>query len=309
MPIRIPADLPACQALEREHIFVMTEERAVHQDIRPLEIAIVNLMPTKITTETQFLRVLGNTPVQVNITLLRTADHVSANTPPLHMERFYKTLEEIEDRSFDGMIVTGAPVELLDFDRVDYWDELARIMAYASKHVYSTLYICWAAQAALYHYHKVPKHVLPRKLSGVFAHKVLQPSCGLSRGFDDMFFMPHSRHTEIRREDIETKPELEILAESDEAGVAVVQTRGGRQIFVTGHFEYDRETLDSEYRRDAGRGLNPEPPRHYYPDDDPLRPPLMRWRAHAHLFYSNWLNYYVYQNTPYLLGDIGKTAR
>ena len=305
MPIRIPADLPARHALEQENIFVMTEERAMTQDIRPLEIVIVNLMPTKIATETHLLRVLGNTPVQVNITLLRTAEHVSANTPSLHLDRFYQTFEEIRDRRFDGMIVTGAPVELLEFDRVDYWEELSRIMAYATRHIYSTLYICWAAQAALYHHYRVPKHALDAKLSGVFSHRVLQPGCSLFRGFDDVFHAPHSRHTEVRRADLELRPELEILAESDEAGVAVVQAHGGRQIFMTGHLEYDRETLDQEYRRDVRRGLSPQPPAHYYPGDDPTQTPSMCWRAHAHLFYSNWLNYYVYQSTPYLLRDIG----
>lgn len=308
MPIRIPADLPARQALEQENIFVMTEERALSQDIRPLEIVIVNLMPTKIATETQLLRVLGNTPVQVNITLLRTAEHVSANTPTQHLDRFYQTFDEISDRTFDGMIVTGAPVELLDFDRVDYWSELSRIMAYADRHTHSTLYICWAAQAALYHHYNVSKHVLDAKLSGVFSHRVLAPTCSLFRGFDDVFLAPHSRHTEVRREDLDPEADLEILAESDEAGVAVVQAHGGKQIFMTGHLEYDRLTLDQEYRRDVDRGKTPDVPAHYYPDDDPGRTPLMTWRAHAHLFYSNWLNYYVYQCTPFQLDQIGSAT-
>ncbi len=307
MPIRIPEDLPARQTLERENVFVITEERAQHQDIRPLEIVIVNLMPTKIATETQLLRVLGNTPMQINVTFLRTAEHVSANTSSEHLDRFYQTFDEIEARRFDGMIVTGAPVELLEFSTVDYWDELLRIMAYAAQHIYSTLYICWAAQAALYHYYNIPKYALQRKLAGVFSHQVLNPTCSLFRGFDDTFLAPHSRHTQIRREDVEQCAELEILAESQEAGVTVLQAQGGRQIFMTGHLEYDRETLDAEYRRDVGRGLNPDVPRHYYPSDDPGRSPTMNWRAHAHLFYSNWLNYYVYQSTPYLLNDIGES--
>ena len=308
MPICIPEDLPARQTLEQENVFVMAEERALSQDIRPLEIVIVNLMPTKIATETQLLRVLGNTPMQINVTLLRTAEHTSSNTPTTHLERFYQTFDEIKERRFDGMIVTGAPVELLEFSTVDYWDELLRIMAYAAKHIYSTLYICWAAQAALYHYYGIPKYALQRKLSGVFRHEVLVPTCSLFRGFDDTFTAPHSRHTQIRREDVERRPELEILAESAEAGVALLQAMDGRQIFMTGHLEYDRETLDAEYQRDVSRGLNPDVPRHYYPSDDPSRKPGMNWRAHAHLFYSNWLNYYVYQATPYSLNDIGVGA-
>jgi len=305
MPICIPEGLPARQTLEQENIFIITEERAQHQDIRPLEIVIVNLMPTKIATETQLLRVLGNTPVQVNVTLLRTAEHVSANTPTNHLERFYQTFDAMSERHFDGMIVTGAPVELLEFSTVDYWDELMRIMAYASRNIYSTLYICWAAQAALFHHYNIPKHALECKLAGVFEHRVLAPTCSLFRGFDDTFCAPHSRHTQILRDDVERCPDLEILADSPEAGVAVLQAHGGRQIFMTGHLEYDRETLLAEYRRDVDRGLNPEVPLHYFPGDDPARQPVMNWRAHAHLFYSNWLNYYVYQATPYQLSDIG----
>lgn len=303
MPIKISAQLPAYRALDDENIFVMTEERAERQDIRPLEIVIVNLMPTKISTETQLLRLLGNSPLQVNITLLCTAEHVSAHTPLHHLERFYQTFDEIRDRSFDGMVVTGAPVEHLPFEQVDYWNELLRIMEYARRHVYCTLYICWAAQAALHHFYGVPKRDLPTKLSGIFKHRVLQPSCRLFRGFDDVFRAPHSRHTEVRAADVSRVPDLNILAESDEAGLALVETRDHSQVFMTGHLEYDRDTLDVEYRRDAGKGLAPAVPAHYYPHDDPAQSPPMTWRAHAHLFYSNWLNYYVYQEAPYHLPD------
>ena len=304
MPIKIPADLPAHAALASENIFVMTDERARRQDIRPLEIAIVNLMPTKIATETQLLRLLGNSPIQVNITLLRTAAHESRNTPTQHLERFYKTFAEIRHRSFDGMIVTGAPVEHLPFEEVDYWDELVEIMAFTRERVYSTLYLCWAAQAALHHFYGIPKYVLPEKMSGIFCHEVLKPQSRLFRGFDDEFLAPHSRHTEVRTEDVVRHPDLRILAESAEAGLAVVESRDQRQVFMTGHLEYDRETLDAEYRRDLARGDVPPVPRHYYPGDDPEVMPYMTWRAHAHLFYSNWLNYYVYQETPFSLSSL-----
>ncbi len=306
MPIKIPADLPARAALASENIFVMTDERADRQDIRPLEIAIVNLMPTKIATETQLLRLLGNSPIQVNITLLRTAAHESRNTPVQHLERFYKTFDEIRHKSFDGMVITGAPVEHLPFDQVDYWDELVGIMTFARERVYSTLYLCWAAQAALHHFYGVPKHVLPGKVSGIFCHEVLRPECRLFRGFDDEFLAPHSRHTEVRTEDVLRHPELRILAESAEAGLAVVESRDQRQVFMTGHLEYDRGTLDAEYRRDLARGDDPAIPRHYYPGDDPDVMSLMTWRAHAHLFYSNWLNYYVYQETPFSLTALAR---
>ncbi|MBQ2477740.1 MAG: homoserine O-succinyltransferase [Desulfovibrio sp.] len=300
MPINIPSDLPARAALEQENIFVMTEERATSQDIRPLDIVIVNLMPTKITTETQLLRVLGNTPIQVDITLLRTAEHVSKHTPLEHLDRFYKTFDEIKDRHFDGMIVTGAPVEHLPFEDVDYWKELLRIMNYASTgHVFSTLYICWAAQAALYHFYGIPKHDLPSKRFGVFEHDVLEPTCNLFRGFDDVFHAPHSRHTEVRAKDVRKVPELNILAESREAGLAMVERFDHSQVFMTGHLEYDRNTLDKEYKRDLAKGLPINMPRHYYPGDNPDATPVVNWRAHAHLFFSNWLNYYVYQETPY----------
>ncbi|MEG2171718.1 MAG: homoserine O-succinyltransferase [Desulfovibrionaceae bacterium] len=301
MPINIPVDLPARQALENENIFVMTDARAVHQDIRPLEIVIVNLMPTKIATETQLLRLLGNSPLQVNVTLLRTAEHTSKNTPLQHLERFYKTFDEICHSSFDGMIVTGAPVEHLEFEHVDYWPELLGIMQYATNHVYSTLYICWAAQAALYHHYAVPKYRLPKKISGVFEHKVLHPSCSLFRGFDDIFYAPHSRHTEVRCEDVEKIDSLTVLCYSQQAGLAVVESRDKSQVFVTGHLEYDRDTLAGEYQRDSLRGLQPAIPENYYPHNNPMAVPQMRWRAHAHLFYSNWLNYYVYQEAPFTL--------
>lgn len=307
MPIKIPAELPAYKALDSENIFVMTDERAERQDIRPLEIVIVNLMPTKISTEIQLLRLLGNSPLQVNITLLRTAEHISKHTPLHHLERFYQTFDEICDRSFDGMLVTGAPVEHLSFAEVDYWEELLRIMEYGRAHVYSSLYICWAAQAALYHFYNIPKYNLPAKLSGIFEHRVLRPSCRLFRGFDDEFRAPHSRHTEVRAGDIAKIPDLEILAESDEAGVTMVESRDHSQVFMTGHLEYERDTLDGEYRRDLGKGLNPRVPAHYYPNDDPGRTPVMNWRAHAHLFYCNWLNYYVYQETPYQLQNLCQT--
>ncbi|MBQ7738617.1 MAG: homoserine O-succinyltransferase [Desulfovibrionaceae bacterium] len=309
MPIKIPTDLPARLALENENIFVMTDERAKTQDIRPLEIGIVNLMPTKIATETQLLRLLGNTPIQVNITLLRTAGHESKNTPAQHLERFYKTFAEIKDKSFDGMIVTGAPVEHLNFEEVDYWDELRILMDYTKRHVYSTLYICWAAQAGLYHFFHIPKYQLSTKRSGIYAHQVLHPECRLFRGFDDSFYAPHSRHTEVRSEDVLKVPALRILAASREAGLLMVENRDHSQIFVTGHLEYDRDTLDMEYHRDINRGLNPEMPKHYYPDDDPTSVPNMRWRAHAHLFFSNWLNFYVYQETPFSLNAIPTCAR
>ena len=305
MPIKVPSSLPAVKALEEENIFVMTDERASRQDIRPLEIAIVNLMPTKIATETQLLRLLGNSPLQVNITLIRTAEHESKNTPLHHLERFYQTFSNVRERSFDGMIVAGAPVEHLPFEEVDYWNELLTIMSFAQKHVYSTLYICWAAQAALYHFHGIPKYDLPEKCSGIFRHRVTQQGCRLFRGFDDMFMAPHSRHTAVHSEDVARISGLNILAESDEAGLAVVESADHKQVFVTGHLEYDRDTLKLEYERDLGRGLNPEVPAHYFPEDDPSLTPLMTWRAAAHLFYSNWLNYYVYQETPFQIQHIG----
>ncbi len=308
MPIKIPGDLPARMALESENIFVMTEDRANTQDIRPLEIAIVNLMPTKIATETQLLRLLGNSPIQVNITLLRTRAHESTHVPRIHLERFYRTFDRISQGGFDGMIITGAPVEHLPYEEVDYWQELREIMDYARQNVYSTLFLCWAAQAALNYYYGIPKYTLPRKISGIFCHEVLCPQCRLFRGFDDEFLAPHSRHTEIRAADILPHRDLEILSQSNEAGIAMVESRDHSQVFMTGHLEYDRDTLDQEYRRDLGRGLDPAVPAHYYPSDNPENLPLMTWKAHAHLFFSNWLNYYVYQETPYSLSNISRKS-
>lgn len=306
MPIKIPVDLPARTSLENENIFVMTEDRANQQDIRPLEIGIVNLMPTKIATETQLLRLLGNTPVQVNITLLRTAAHKSTHVAAAHLERFYKTFDEIKDDSFDGMIITGAPVEHLPFEEVDYWKELVEIMNFAQKYVFSTLYLCWAAQAALYHFYKLPKYALPKKISGIFQHDVIARDCPLFRGFDDTFQAPHSRYTEVRAADINNQENLRILAKSEEAGVAIVEKTDFSQVFITGHMEYDRDTLALEYNRDLEKGLNPQIPENYFPHDMPQLQPVMSWKAHAHLFFSNWLNYYVYQGTPYALLDIGR---
>lgn len=304
MPIKIPRDLPAYSALEAENIFVMPEDRASTQDIRPLEIGIVNLMPTKIDTETQLMRLLGNSPIQVNITLLRTATHDSAHTSRAHLERFYKTFDQIVDLKFDGMIITGAPVEKMPFEKVDYWEELTDIMDFTRQRVYSTLYLCWAAQAALYYFYKIPKYELPSKLSGIFCHEALQTESRLFRGFDDEFLAPHSRHTEIRTEDCLQCPDLSLLAHSLEAGAAVLESTDHRQVFSTGHLEYDRDTLDREYRRDLARGLNPDLPRHYYPENNPENTPKMSWKSHAHLFFSNWLNYYVYQETPFSLTAI-----
>ena len=305
MPINIPADLPARSKLEEENIFVMTEDRAIVQDIRPLQIAIVNLMPTKIATETQLLRLLGNSPVQVDITLIKAEHHISKNTSADHMERFYTTYSKLGGRKFDGMIITGAPVEQMGFSEVDYWDELTAIMDYSRTHVFSTLYICWGAQAGLFHHFGIKKHPLPEKMFGVFPHVVNDKLNSIFRGFDDMFFMPHSRHTEIRKSDIDACPGLEILAESPESGVAVVKDRNRRQVFITGHMEYDADTLDREYRRDVDRGLPIAVPRYYYPGDNPEKAPFVSWRAHANLFFSNWLNFYVYQDTPFELDAIG----
>lgn len=299
MPIKIPEDLPARPILEGENIFVMTEGRANRQDIRPLEIAIVNLMPTKIATETQLLRLLGNTPLQVNVTLLRAEGHESKNTAPQHLERFYKTFSQVRDSSFDGMIITGAPVELLDFEDVDYWDELAEIMAWSATNVHSTLHICWGAQAGIYYHYGVPKHELPEKMFGVFPHEVVKRTSPLVRGFDDRFFAPHSRFTEVRAADIEAHPALELIAVSDEAGVYVAKSTDSQNFFVFGHPEYDRETLKAEYDRDIAKGMSIAVPVHYFPDDDPTREPVSTWFSCAQLLYTNWLNYYVYQTTPY----------
>ncbi|HIR03344.1 MAG: homoserine O-succinyltransferase [Acutalibacteraceae bacterium] len=306
MPIRIQSDLPARKILESENIFVMPLERAMMQDIRPLKIVILNLMPTKVETETQLLRLLGNSPLQVDIELLQMATHVSKNTSQRHLTTFYKTFEEIKDQKFDGMIITGAPVELLPFEQVDYWEELCLIMQWSKKNVYSTFHICWGAQAGLYYHFGVPKYELDGKISGIYSHRVLNPNHPLMRGFDDRFALPHSRYTGVLREDVEQHPELEILATSRMAGVSVVCNKNGRQFFVMGHAEYDRNTLATEYFRDVNKGLNPQVPYNYFRNDDPSATPPMTWRSNATLLYTNWLNYYVYQQTPYDLEDLKK---
>lgn len=299
MPIIIPENLPASKILTEENVFVMHEERAIHQDIRPLKIVLLNLMPTKIQTETQILRLLGNTPLQVDVTLLHMEDHKSKNTPQEYLLKFYNTFKDIKDQKFDGMIITGAPVEKLEFKDVDYWDELKEIMDFTVTNVTSTLHICWGAQAGLYYHYGIPKYILSKKLFGVFKHKVCCKNVKLLRGFDNGFYAPHSRYTEVLREDIEKVPELKILAESDEAGVYIVGTKNGKQIFVTGHSEYDPLTLKGEYDRDIEKGLDIDIPKNYFEDDNPHKEPIVRWRAHANLLFSNWLNYYVYQETPY----------
>lgn len=299
MPIKIPDNLPAAKILDSENIFVMTEHRAMHQDIRPLRIIILNLMPTKIETETQLLRLLGNSPLQVDIDLMQVATHISKNTSQEHLLEFYQTFDQVKSRKYDGMIITGAPVENLLFEEVDYWEELCTIMTWSRTHVYSTLHICWGAQAGLYFHHGVPKYQLPRKLSGIFRHRPLDPNHPLLRGFDEVFYMPHSRYTEVREYDIDKVSELHTLALSETAGAAIVATRDARQVFVTGHCEYDRCTLANEYQRDIKRGINPAVPQHYFPDDNPESVPPMLWRGHANLLISNWLNYFVYQQTPY----------
>jgi homoserine O-succinyltransferase len=299
MPIKIPDNLPAAEVLNDENIFVMYEDRAYHQDIRPLRIAILNLMPTKIVTETQILRLLGNSPLQVDIVLLHPKNHNSKNTPGEHLTTFYRHFEDIKNQKFDGMIITGAPVEHLEFREVDYWDELVEIMNWSLHNVFSTFHLCWAAQAGLYHHYGVPKYPLKEKMFGVFPHSVSRKNVKLFRGFDDVFYVPHSRHTEIRRSDIEKVPDLQILSESEEAGVYIVASKDERRIFVTGHSEYDALTLKSEYDRDIAKGLDIRVPKNYYPGDNPNSRPEVKWRGHASLLFSNWLNYYVYQETPY----------
>ena len=298
MPIKIPDQLPAVRTLEEENIFVMTERRAITQDIRPLRILLLNLMPKKIETETQLSRLLGNTPLQIELELIRTASHASANTAPEHLVSFYKVFEDVKDKMYDGLIITGAPVEKMPFEEVDYWPELCRIMEWSKTHVHSTFHICWGAQAALYYHYGINKIPLPEKMFGVFPHVKDYPRSILLRGFDDTFMVPHSRHTSIAREDIERVPEIRILASSPEAGVYAMATRGGRQVFITGHSEYDALTLDAEYRRDIATGQPIQPPKNYYPGDDPSQMPMVTWRSHANLLYSNWLNYFVYQTTP-----------
>ncbi|HCA56162.1 MAG TPA: homoserine O-succinyltransferase [Ruminococcaceae bacterium] len=304
MPINVQSGLPALKTLEYENIFYMTNERATSQDIRPLKIVIVNLMPNKIETETQLLRLLGNTPLQVDIELLQMATHVSKNTSADHLTNFYKVFNDIKDQYFDGMIITGAPVEKLEFEQVDYWDELCEIMDWSLRHVYSTMHICWGAQAGMYHHFGIDKTTLPQKLSGVYRHRVTAPLHPLVRGFNDFYWGPHSRNTEVSRDDIDSREELIILTTSKDAGVSLVGHKNGRQFFCFGHLEYDRQTLANEYFRDQNRGLHPEIPCNYFPNDDVCAVPNHSWRAHANLLFDNWLNYYVYQQTPYNLKDL-----
>ncbi len=308
MPIKIPDSLPASRVLDQENIFVMTEHRALHQDIRPLKIVILNLMPKKIETETQLLRLLGNSPLQVDIELLQTESYTSKNTPSEHLFKFYKTFREIRDERFDGMIITGAPVELLAFEQVEYWKELCEIMEWSKTNVYSTLHICWGAQAGLYYHYGIHKYQLDQKMFGIFQHRLLLENHPITRGFDELFDVPHSRHTTVKRREIDRIPELEILASSDRAGVYMVGRRDGRQFFITGHSEYDRETLGNEYFRDLQKGLPINMPDHYFPHNDPSQKPVFTWRGHANLLFCNWLNYYVYQATPYDLDELHEQA-
>lgn len=304
MPLTLPDKLPAIELLKQENIFVMDTTRAASQDIRPLRIAVLNLMPLKITTETDLVRLLSNSPLQIELSFMKVKSHTSKNTPVEHMQAFYTDFEEMRHHKYDGFIITGAPVEHMDFEEVTYWDEMIEIFDWARHNVTSTLYICWAAQAGLYHHYGIPKYPLEKKMFGIFKHRVNNPELPLFRGFDDEFSIPHSRHTEVRREDMERCAELDILAESDESGVSVVMARGGREIFLTGHSEYSPLTLDTEYKRDLGKGLPIEMPKHYYRNDDPSQAPVVTWRGHANLLFNNWLNYYVYQTTPYKLEDI-----
>ena len=304
MPIKIPNNLPAVNILAKENIFVMNEARALSQDIRPLKFVIVNLMPTKIETETQLLRLLSNTPLQMEVTLLKMDSYVSKNISEEHMENFYKTFNDIKDEKFDGLIITGAPVETLEFEKVDYWKELTEILEWSKKHVFSTLYICWGAQAGLYYHYGIKKYPLNEKLFGIYPLKLDDSNIGLFRGFDEIFYMPQSRHTEVKEEDINKIEELEILAKSPEAGVSIVRTKDKRRIFVTGHMEYDRMTLASEYERDVKLGKEISVPFNYYPEDDPKKTPLFNWRGHANLFFINWINHHVYQETPYNLDEL-----
>lgn len=305
MPIRIPDALPATAALESENIFVMTEYRALHQDIRPLRVLILNLMPTKIATETQIMRKLSNTPLQIEVELLRTRSHEAKNVSPEHLETFYRTFDEVRDERFDGLIITGAPVEKLDFADVDYWDELVEIMDWSTTNVHSTLHICWGAQAGLFHHYGIDKHELPAKLSGVYGHRLEKPSSPLVRGLDDRFLAVHSRYTGVDEDAVREHPELEVVASSDEAGLYLVKSLDSRRFFVFGHPEYDADTLRLEYERDVRAGIDPDVPVNYFPDDDPAREPLCSWRAQAQLLYTNWLNYCVYQTTPYDVTRVG----
>ena len=309
MPIKIPNELPATATLRSENIFVMTETRALSQNIRPLQILLLNLMPTKIDTETQLARVLGNTPLQIELELIAPSGHVSKNTSQEHMLTFYKSFEDVKERTFDGLVITGAPVELLDFEEVDYWPELCQIMEWSKTHVHSTLHICWGAQAGLYYHYGIKKHTLARKLFGVFEHTVEDPNYILFRGFDDTFLVPHSRNTTVIREDIEAVEGLKVLAASPEAGVYAVKNEGSSQVFLMGHLEYDRDTLKREYVRDVAAGVDIQIPKNYFPDDDPKREPVVNWRSCAHLLYANWLSYCVYQTTPYDIATIKEGAR
>jgi homoserine O-succinyltransferase len=304
MPVNIPDKLPAIEALKKENIFVIDSTRAIHQDIRPLRIAILNLMPVKITTETDLIRLLSNTPLQLEIDLVKIKGHTSKNTPAKHMQTFYIDFDLIKHKKYDGLIITGAPVEQMEFGEVSYWEELKEIFDWAKTNVQSSLFICWASMAALYHYYGVPKYPLDQKMFGVFHHTPSDPKLPIFRGFDDEFHVPHSRYTEIRREDIENISELEVIAESEESGVCIVKDKVNRRIFITGHLEYAPFTLDEEYKRDLVKELPIEPPKHYYHKGDLSKPPVVRWRGHANLFFQNWLNYYVYQETPYNIEDI-----
>lgn len=304
MPLRLPDKLPAIELLKQENIFVMDDSRAHMQDIRPLKIAILNLMPLKITTETDLIRLLSNTPLQLEISFMKLKSHTPKNTPIEHMMMFYRDFEQMRHEKYDGMIITGAPVETLEFEDVNYWDEMTDIFTWARTHVTSTLYICWAAQAGLYYYYGIPKYPLQKKMFGIFPQVTLEPQLPIFRGFDDVFQMPHSRHTELHREDILKNPDLTLIAESPDSGVSIVMARGGREFFITGHLEYAPNTLDKEYRRDVGVRDDVELPRNYYLDDNPDNKPLVTWRAHANLLYSNWINYYVYQETPYDINEI-----
>ena len=304
MPIKIPNSLPATEILNNENIFVMTETRALKQDIRPLKILLLNLMPTKIVTETQLLRILGNTPLQVEVELMQTSTYSSKNTPSEHLLAFYKTFDQVKHKKFDGLIITGAPIENLEFEEVDYWDELVEIMAWSKKNIFSTLHICWGAQAGLYYHYGIPKYPLDQKMFGVFEHDLLSKKCPLMRGIDDRFYIPHSRHTEVRRKDIMRENSLELLAHSKEAGVYAILGDYGRQIFLMGHCEYDANTLATEYFRDLDKNLEIDMPKNYFPDNNPQKQPLVTWRSTGNLLFSNWLNYYVYQTTPYNLEEL-----
>lgn len=304
MPLRLPDRLPAIDILKGENIFVMDETRAHNQEIRPLRIVILNLMPLKITTETDLIRLLSNTPLQMDICFMKLQSYTPKNTPVEHMMMFYKSFEELSSQKFDGMIITGAPIENMDYEAVEYWEEIQAIFNWSRTHVTSTMFLCWGAMAGLYHFYGIPKYPLPKKMFGIFQQQTLNPALPIFRGFDDTFFMPQSRHTEVRKEDILAHKELEIIAESPESGVSIVMARGGREFFITGHLEYAPDTLDREYKRDKGKRDDVDVPVNYYMNNNPAEPPIVTWRAHANLFYSNWINYYVYQETPYNIDEI-----